>query len=202
MTTEDEKELPPAAPSSEVTEGIEKNELDKPEEEILEIIADEENGPPDWQKKITKTKEDLKNCETEKKEYLAGWQRAKADFINYRKDEGKRFQEMAVFVAAGLVQEILPVLDSFNLALSHNLASEAEKGILLIRSQLEDILKKRGLEQIKVVSGEDFNPEKHESIGEAESDLPEGKIVEEIQRGYLFQGKVLRPARVKLAKNR
>ena len=55
MTTEDEKELPPAAPSSEVTEGIEKNELDKPEEEILEIIADEENGPPDWQKKITKT---------------------------------------------------------------------------------------------------------------------------------------------------
>lgn len=169
----------------------------------IEIVTDEdESNLPDLQKKVKKLKEDLKKCEAEKKEYLEGWQRAKADYINYRKDEGKRFGEMAVFVNAGFIQEVLPVLDSFSLALSHGLAPEAEKGILLIRSQLEDVLKKRGLEQIKVTPGEDFNPEKHESIGEMESDFPEGKITEEIQKGYLFQGKVLRPAIVKIAKSK
>lgn len=173
------------------------------EKEEIEIVTEEEEGNlPDLQKKVKKLKEDWKNCEAERKEYLEGWQRAKADYLNYRKDEGKRFQEMAIFVTAGLIQEVLPVLDSFNLALNHNLAPETEKGVLLIRSQLEDILKKRGWEQIKVEPGEDFNPELHESIGEIESDLTEGKVAEEIQKGYLFQGKVLRPARVKIFKSK
>lgn len=180
----------------------ENEKKDNIEKEDLEIVVDQENELPDWQKKTAKAKEDLKKCETERKEYLEGWQRSKADFINYRKDEGKRFGEMAVFVTAGFIQEVLPVLDSFNLALSHSLAPEVEKGILLIRSQLEDVLKKRGLEQIKIEPGENFNPEKHESMGEMESDFPEGKIVEEIQKGYFFQGKVLRPARVKIAKSK
>lgn len=180
----------------------EDDKKDNLEKEELEIVVDQENELPDWQKKTATLKDDLKKCETERKEYLEGWQRAKADFINYRKDEGKRFGEMAVFVNAGFIQEVLPVLDSFNLALSHGLAPETEKGILLIRSQLEEVLKKRGLEEIKVAPGENFNPEKHESIGEIESDLPEGKIAEEIQKGYLFQGKVLRPARIRIAKEK
>ena len=173
-------------------------EKDKNEE--VEFIADEDGDLPDLQKKIKKLKEDQKKCEAERKTNLEGWQRAKADFINYRNDEGRRFEDMARFVTTGLIQEVLPVLDSFDLALGHNLPKDTERGVLLIRSQFEDILKKRGLEEIKVGVGEKFNPEKHESIGEVESEKPVGKIAEVVQRGYFLRGKVLRPTRVRLSK--
>lgn len=150
----------------------------------------------------TKEKEptDLEKCEKEKKEYLEGWQRAKADFINYKKDEGKRLEDMARFITVGLVQDILPVLDSFDLALGHDLSKESEKGVLLIRSQFEDVLKKRGLEQIKTEPGSKFNPEIHESIGVVESEHPEETVAEIVQKGYKFRERVIRPARVRLAK--
>lgn len=173
---------------------------DEVKNEEVELIPDEETLAPDIQKKLKKLKDELKKCETERKEYLDGWQRAKADHINYRKDEGKRFEDMAQFVTAGLVQEILPVLDSFDLALGHELPKDVERGVLLIRSQFEDILRKRGFDEIEVKEGDEFNPERHESIGEMESDAPEGKVAEVVQRGYLFRDKVLRPARVRLSK--
>lgn len=144
--------------------------------------------------------DELHRCEEDKKSYLEGWQRSKADYINYKNDEGRRLEDMARFITAGLIQEILPVLDSFDLAVGHGLSPEIEKGILLIKAQFEDILKKRGLATIKIERGEEFNPEKHEGIGEVESSQPPGTITEEIQKGYLFRGKVLRPARVKIAK--
>ena len=166
----------------------------------IEIVLDDETAGVDLQKKIKNTKEDLTRCTEERKQYLEGWQRAKADFINYKNDEGRRMEDMARFIAASLIQEVLPVLDSFDLALGHGLPAEIERGILLIRSQFEDILKKRGLEHIHVVTGDEFNPEKHESIGEVASDKSEGSVAEVVQQGYIFRGKVLRPARVRIAK--
>lgn len=150
------------------------------------------------------TEEDeLKKCEQEKKEYLEGWQRAKADLINYKNDEGKRFEDMARFVSSSFLQDILPILDSFDLAVKTlgEAHSDGEmKGMALIRLQLLDMLKKRGLVQIAVAHGEHFNPEKHESVGELDSDVPSGTIAEEIQRGYMLRDRVLRPARVRIAK--
>ncbi len=142
----------------------------------------------------------IEKCETERKEYLDGWQRAKADHINYKNDEGKRMEDMARFLLAGVLQDLLPILDSFDLALMHASAPDTEKGILLIRSQLEDTLKKRGVEKISVSSGEIFNPEVHESIGETASNEPEGTIAAVIQQGYTLRGKVIRPARVHISK--
>lgn len=173
-----------------------------PAGEEVEIVPDEEGDIPDLQKKIKKLKENLKKCEVERKEYLEGWQRAKADHINYKNDEGKRIEDMARFITAGFIQEVLPVLDSFDLALMHGLPSDVEKGVLLIKSQFEDILKKRGLDRIEVKDGEEFNPEKHESIGEEESDKPTGTVTEVVQRGYVFRDRVLRPARVRISKGR
>ncbi len=166
----------------------------------MEVVADEEGGMPDLQVKIKKLKADLARSEHERKEYLDGWQRAKADLINYKKDEGKRFEEMAQFVSAGTMQELLPVLDSFDMAMAHGMAPDTEKGILLIRSQLTDVLKKKGIEEIAVSAGEAFNPSMHESMGEAESEHPAGTIAEVIQRGYALAGRVIRPARVRLSK--
>ena len=75
-------------------------------------------------------------------------------------------------------------------------------GLLMIRSQLEDALKRRGLERITVIAGQAFDPSLQEAIGEAESDKPVGTVAEEIERGYLLSGRVIRPARVKLSKGK
>lgn len=165
----------------------------------IELIPDEEGDTTALQAKIKKLKADLKKSEGERKEYLEGWQRAKADGINYKRDEGKRLEDMARFIAMGLIQDIMPVLDSFDLALGHGLPSELARGVLLIRSQFEDILRKRGLEEIATHPGEEFDPARHESIGEMQSDVSPGAIAEVVQKGYLFRGNVLRPARVRLS---
>lgn len=179
---------------------VDDNNNDNEEQNDIEMIPDEETtlDIPVAVEKIKKLKDDLKKCIVERKEYLDGWQRAKADFVNYRKDETSRFEDMARFVVAGLTQDILPVLDSFDLAISHGLPKDVEKGVLLIRSQFIDIMRKRGLEEISGV-GKKFDPEFHEAIGEIESEQEDGTIMEEIQKGYMMKGRVLRPARVKIA---
>lgn len=144
---------------------------------------------------------DLEKCERERKEYLEGWQRAKADFLNYRKDEARRLEDMARFVVGGMISDILPVLDSFDLALKNSPPGQ-EQSILLIRAQMMDILKKRGFGEIPVKAGDKFEPEKHESLGEMEADYPEGSIAEEVQKGYMLRDRVLRPVRVRLTKNK
>lgn len=172
---------------------------EKNEEIIVEETIDEE-GDSSFQEKIKKFQEKLKKCQELKEEYLDGWQRAKADLINARKDDERRNQEFLKFANAALIFEILPILDSFDLAFA-NENSKFSKGIFLIKMQLEDVLKKYGLEVIKSV-GEKFNLQLHEVIQEVESEKEEGIITEEIQKGYLLNGKVLRPARVKINKKK
>lgn len=145
----------------------------------------------------------LDACMKEKDEYLNGWKRAKADLINYQKDEGKRFEEILKFGATDLVKDFIPVLDSFDLALTVlEKEGKAERGVYMIRTQLEDVLKKRGLERVAVSVGAPFDPNLHESIGEVEAGEPPGTIVEEVERGYYLNGRVVRPARVKLSKQK
>lgn len=148
--------------------------------------------------------DELAQCNAKIQEYLNGWQRAKADFVNYKNEEAKRLEDTARFITRSLVSDFLPVLDSFDLAcqqMEGKQRTEQEvKGILLIRSQLLDALKKRGLEVIPLHPGDSFNPELHEALGEMESSFPEGAIAEEFQKGYTLQRKVIRPARVRLAK--
>lgn len=147
--------------------------------------------------------EEFKKCQAERDEYLNGWKRAKADFINYQKDETKRLEEVLKFANWDLVKELIIVLDSFDLAIAAlEKESKTEKGIYMIRIQLEDVLKKRGLERIVVSAGQKFDPALHEAVGEVESDKPSGTIVEEVEKGYLLNGRVIRPARVKLAKDK
>ncbi|MBI2591262.1 MAG: nucleotide exchange factor GrpE [Candidatus Brennerbacteria bacterium] len=146
---------------------------------------------------------DAQNIDWEVKaaEYLAGWQRAKADYLNYKKDEVRRFEETIKFSGELFIRELINVLDSFDLSLiALESESKAQKGMYLIKSQLEDILKKFGLEKIAVSVGQKFDPVFHESVVEIESSQPSGTVVEEIEAGYTLHGKVIRPSRVKLAK--
>jgi len=146
-------------------------------------------------KKIEKN-EELQRCETERQEYLDGWKRAKADFINYKKEEGERFKEFAKFAAAGLVEDLIQVLDSFDLA------TDLPKGALLIRQQLEEILKKQGVERVKAEGGMAFDPNLHEALLSEESDQPAETILEEITKGYTLNGRVIRASKVKISKTK
>ena len=74
------------------------------------------------------------------------------------------------------------------------------KGLELIRHQLEDLMKKYGLERISVSVGDKFDPSRHEAVAEVSAEGPPGMIVEEAERGYALNGKVVRPARVKISK--
>src|SRR5882672_7995827 len=90
--------------------------------------------------------EKLAAAEKQRDEYLSGWQRAKADFINYRKEEMKHLEEVARYGNEDLIKDLISVLDNFDLGLrALEKAGPVERGVYLIKTQIEDILKKRGL---------------------------------------------------------
>ncbi len=156
----------------------------------------------------------------ERDEYLAGWRRSRADFLNYKKEETERLAKTIQFANEDLIRDLLYVLDSFSLVESSlryadgsGKASRQDKEdlkpFLLIRSQLENALKIRGLEKIKTQKGEDFNPEVHEAVEIAEGSDSESpvvskvephKILEVVAEGYYLNGKLIRPAKVKVSK--
>ena len=145
-------------------------------------------------------KKELEKIIKEKDEYFSGWQREKADFLNYKKQEFERLKETLNIAKESLFKELIPVLDNFNLAQKAIPEEEKEKnsikGLLLIKKQLEDSLKSLGLEEIETI-GKQFDPKMHEAVEEVEGAEP-GVIVEEVQKGYSFQGKIIRVAKVKI----
>lgn len=143
----------------------------------------------------------LEECEKEKNEYLNGWKRAKADFINYKKEERERFENFLIAQQSVLMSELLAVLDSFDLGLVMSKGDLIEKkGVELIRNQLEGVLRKNGVVRIKTSVGDRFDLSKHEALEEIESELPEGTVVEVVEKGYMLHDKVLRPVKVKVSK--
>jgi molecular chaperone GrpE len=154
------------------------------------------------QKTIEELNKKIEELEQEKKEYFSGWQREKADFINYKKQEFERLKGTLCIAKESVFEEVIPVLDNFRLA--EKAISESDKsnqsvtGLLMIKKQLEDALKALGLEEIESVNKQ-FDPNLHEAIEEAEGGEP-GIIIEEIEKGYKYNGKVLRPSKVKVGK--
>ncbi|MFZ5559185.1 MAG: nucleotide exchange factor GrpE [Patescibacteria group bacterium] len=142
--------------------------------------------------KIKKLKTKLKTCEHERAEYLAGWQRAKADYINLQREHEQKIADYFKFANEGLILELLPILDSFEAAIKNG----KDEGIKNLYNQLLNVLKNNGLEEIKSL-GEKFNPELHEAV-ETIQGKNSGIIIEEIQKGYKLHGKVIRPSKVKV----
>ncbi|MDP2735398.1 MAG: nucleotide exchange factor GrpE [bacterium] len=146
----------------------------------------------------------LEKAIQERDEYLAGWQRSRADLMNYKKEEMERIGGLMRYAQEELLLKLLPVLD--NLERAEKQASSQDKessivqGCLLVISQLREFLRNQGVETLHT-EGEKFNPELHEAIGEEAVEGKEpGAVLEEVERGYLFLGKLLRPAKVKIAK--
>jgi len=153
-------------------------------------------------KKVNKEIEEYKK---QAEENLVGWQRAQADMANYKKDQEKCLGEFRKYANEDIIMSLLPTIDSFVLAtnyLPEDLKdSDWVKGILCIKGQFDGFLKDAGVEEIKSI-GEKFDPSLFESVGEEESDEDEGTVIVELQKGYNMAGKVIRPAKVRIAKRK
>lgn len=145
----------------------------------------------------------FEQCEKLRDEYLDGWKRAKADLINYKKEEAQRMEQFFKFSNEQMITELIIVLDSFDIGLKLIKKEDlTQNGMQIIKNQMEELLKRYGLEKIKVVLDDVFDPMKHEAIGEEESEKPPNTIIEEVASGYSLNGKIIRPARVKVSKQK
>jgi len=168
---------------------------------------DFENNSSDEKDVENITISDLPETEEEKikrerEEYLDGWKRAKAELINYKNDELRRVSEIVRFSGEDIARDMVEILDSFDLCIASLSADNQSlaKGVYMIRTQLEDMLKRRGMERVIVSVGHQFDPGLHEAISTVQSDKPPGIVIEEIEKGYTWNGKLLRPARVVVSK--
>jgi molecular chaperone GrpE len=146
--------------------------------------------------------EQLQKALAEKQELMNTFVRRQADFENYRKRVDKERHQDRHRAVESLIENILPALDAFDRAIAaHNDPAYAEynKGFELIRRQLWDALAKQGLERIESI-GKQFDPNFHHGIEQVQtSEHAEGTVVDELQPGYVFHGRILRPAMVRVA---
>jgi molecular chaperone GrpE len=129
--------------------------------------------------------------------YLGNWQRTEADFDNYRKRVEQEKNETVKYANAALILNLLPVLDDLERAfrsLPDKLAQLSwTEGIRLIHRKLQATLEAQGVAAINAM-GETFDPAVHEAVAQGAGE--EGKVVDEVQKGYMLHGRVIRPAYV------
>ena len=149
---------------------------------------------------IDSSGDELARLTAERDEYLAHLQRTQAEFDNYRKRMLRDQTTHLERAASGLVEQILPVLDSFELALGSG-GTDVErlrKGVELVYGELLGALEKAGLERMEAL-GKPFDPEEHEAVMHVEDDGGEPGVRDVVRSGYRFKGRVIRPAMVKVA---
>lgn len=148
-----------------------------------------------------KTEAKCQKCD----EYLSGWKRERADFINYKKEEMERIAGLIRYSNEELFLKIIPILDHFNIAEGHLIEEQKKdshiKGLLQIKQQMEEFLRNNGVEEVKAEIGDKFDPNIHEAVEEAVADGKDSGIIIDInKKGYILNGRLLRPAKVKISK--
>jgi molecular chaperone GrpE len=128
--------------------------------------------------------------------------RLQAEFDNARKREQRERTDYRSFAIADAVEQFLPVLDNFRLALnSGGSAEQMRTGVELIAKQMEEVLRSLNVTPVETV-GEPFDPRVHEALDSVErTDLPDHQVIEEVRRGYRIKDRLLRPALVRIAVN-
>lgn len=140
-------------------------------------------------------------------EYLAGWKRAQADYQNLKKETEREKTEFAKYANERLLTELLPAIDQFGIAMRHAPTADADQktwanwaqGVRAVQSLWEQAAKSVGLERISTDGA--FDPSMHDAVGEEKAEgADSGSIVRVVMEGWKLHGKVLRPAKVILAK--
>lgn len=168
--------------------------IEEKEQSNKELAAQPETGQTSLAPK------EQEECKKQAEEYLNNWKRERADFINYKKDEGKRMEEFLKFSTEGIITELADVIDEIEVA-RKNLPDSRElkewtAGFDGSLEKLDKFMKKFGVEKIKV-QGEKFDPLLHEAV---EVQYKDGENMQEIRPGYTMHGKVIRSARVRIIK--
>ena len=148
--------------------------------------------------KLKKLRKELKNCQKERQEYLDGWQRAKADILNSKKRASEELERAKERVAMAHIEKLLPLCDSFNMAMADSAWEDApeswKKGIEQTHSQLLQIMKGYGVEEVGNI-GEAFDPNIHEAVSTEDGEESE-KVTNVLQKGYKMGKQLIRPAKV------
>ena len=155
--------------------------------------------------KIKKLREDLKVAQKEKADYLASWQKERADFINYKKAEDQRRKETIDYAREGFVEELMPVLDGFDMAFANKEAWEKldkgwRTGIEYIRAQFVKVLDDNGITEISPKEGDVPDATIHDMVDNVPTDdaAKDHTVAQIMQKGYKIGTRVIRPARVKV----
>jgi len=145
---------------------------------------------------------DVKKLQAERDNLFDRLARLQAEFDNYRKRSAKENAEFREFAVADAARALLPVIDSFELAMKNASSSpqDLRKGMELIHKQLQDVLRRLSIQRIPA-AGSQFDPHVHEAIEMVErDDVPDHQVVDELQAGYRIKERLLRPAMVRVAK--
>ena len=188
-------------PENKPLEAVRDDSAESDTSEVLEFEFNED-GEEDLKKTLKKLKNDIKELKKQKEEYLTGWQKERADFANYRKQEEDRKSMFSEAVRERILTRFLTVIDSFNMAFANKEAwnkvdENWRKGVEYIYSQMNTVFEEYGVKPVGEV-GEGFDPNIHESIEMVPTDKKENdhKVSDVVQKGYKLGDRVLRPARV------
>ena len=143
---------------------------------------------------------DMEKIKRERDEYLTGWQRARADYLNSQKEERVRFEEFRKMGLRDFVIDLLVVLDSFDAARRSLKDEVLIKELGRVEDQMRGVLKRYGVEEVAIAMDTLPDPSLHEAIEVVEMEKPSGTIVEVMQKGYTLHGNVIRTTKVKVAK--
>lgn len=157
------------------------------------MIFGKKNETEQLKKEIEALRKEIEEIKKQNKEYLDGWKRAKADYINRERQIEQERSEWLQYATENLVSRIIPIYETFNKSLEHRLDNDNFiRGLEQIKKQFDDFLEDFGVEKIKTI-GEKFNPEFHEAVEKkGEGD----EIIEEVSPGYKMNGKVIKVAKV------
>ena len=211
MTDTNDKDLnennEPEAENERDSDPTEESDSEEKEDDIvIEEGSDEEgNSFASGPQAVVKLRARLKAADAKAQEYLDGWQRSKAEFINLRKRDAEEKKDLIKFANQKLVADILPVLDSFEMAFANKEAWEkADKnwrlGVEYIYTQLKSSLEKHGLTEVNPI-GLKFDPSRDNPIEmvPTENETEDGMIMTVIQKGYNLNSKLFRSPSVKVA---
>ena len=178
-----------------------KNSTESDDSELLEFEFNED-GEEDLKKTLKKFRDDLKEANKEKQEYLTGWQKERAEFANYRKQEDERKAMFSEAMRERILTRFLSVIDSFSMAFANKESWEKvdenwRKGVEYIYTQMNTIFEEYGVKAVGEV-GDVFDPNIYQSIDVVETDKKEmdHKVADVIQKGYKLGDRVIRAARV------
>ena len=178
-------------------------------EKQSEAVDESQSEPLVVVEPATLTAEQLEELKQRAAKADESWERllrTTADFDNYKKRAAREKQEAVKFANEGLLQKLVPVLDSFDMAMAATQNNQAESvqslqtGISMVQEQLKTALAEAGLEEVDA-AGKRFDPNLHEAVSQQETaEVAEGQVLQQLRKGYKLRDRLLRPASVIVAK--